>query len=91
MTFPYRQISIEVARASRTIAALLKRSSRVRKGRDGQAGAEERKVRTPQGSALVNSEGRRGISEQSERTPPVWKVPQKIYRPALRDKGEKVR
>src|SRR5271157_4071164 len=48
----------------------------------GLAGAGERKVRTPQGSVLANGEGQRGMSDKSDRTPRVRKVPQKIYRRA---------
>ena len=61
--------------------------SRLRPARLAWTG--ERKVRTPQGSVLANGEGRRRMV--STGTPPVRKVPQKIYRPAGRDKGEKVR
>jgi len=48
---------MNLARASRVIAALPWRPDL-----SGQAGAGERKVRTPQGAVLANSEGWRGMS-----------------------------
>jgi len=103
-TLPWRQDQFdpghsqdyhESARASRVIAA-----SPERPDWSGQAGVRERKVRTPQGSVLANGEGWRRIPGEAGRTPPIRKVPQKIYRLLLAavptrlkepGKGEKVR